>query len=365
MTLPDPCADVLRDPLCAARESGQPVVLFVSNNVPLELIHAAGCFPLQLPTAPRERAPRADHYLEAGFEPTVRCALEQLLGGELAIARLLVLPRTIDAWQRFYYYACELGRSFGERLPEPFLYNLLHTPFPSSAQYNLQSTRALSDKLAALSGRAVTDDALAGSIALYNRLRGKLARLIARRRATPCQLPGTTALELYTASQRIAPERFETVLDALLGSQPCAAPGVRTLLIGSAHDTPALHAMIARAGGQVVADYHWRGDLLWGAQVRADLPPLEALAEHCHRDTLSTRTFPTPLDRLLVLAADSGAEVAVFCYYAEEEALTWDHPAQAAALQARGLRSMVLERESYPPRPEAEARLRAFFEGSS
>jgi benzoyl-CoA reductase/2-hydroxyglutaryl-CoA dehydratase subunit BcrC/BadD/HgdB len=255
---------VLSDPLCAARESGQPIVAFAGNNVPVELIHASGCFPLQLPTAPRPDTTRADRYLESRFEPTTRSALELMLAGELSAARLVVLPRTSDSWQRLYYYLCELTRSFRERVPEPFLYDLLHTPFESSADYNVESTRALAEKLAAVSGKRPSDDELASSIALYDRIRDKLGQFMARRRAVPCQLAGAEALDLYTASQRLGPSVLEGVLDALLATPAAAAPGTRTLLVGSAHDTPALHQIIERAGGQVVADYHFRGDLLWG-----------------------------------------------------------------------------------------------------
>src|SRR4051812_18709064 len=120
---------VLHEPLSAARASARPLVIFASNNIPVELIDAAGCFPLQLPTAPRSATARADHYLESRFDPMVRCALEQLLSGELDPARLVVLPRSIDSWQRLYYYLCELGRSFGERVPELFLYDLQQLPY--------------------------------------------------------------------------------------------------------------------------------------------------------------------------------------------------------------------------------------------
>ena len=354
---------VLRDPLWAARQSQRPVVAFASNNVPVELIHAAGCFPLQLPTAPRADTARADHYLESRFDPLVRNALEQLLAGELACARLVALPRSVDSWQRLYYYLCELTRSFGERVPEPFLYDILHTPFDTSADYNLLSTRAFADKLAAISGTLgpVPEHALASSIALYNRVRDRLRAMSQLRHALPCQLAGADALELYTAAQRLDPAVFEHALETLLARGGSSAPGVRTLLVGSAHDTPALHQLIARCGGQVVADFHARGDLLFGPNVRDEAPALQALSEHYHRQSVSARTYPPPLTALLDLADMSRAEAAVFFYYAEEEALTWDHPEQQAALRARGLTTLLLDREAYPPSADLEPRLRQFF----
>jgi benzoyl-CoA reductase/2-hydroxyglutaryl-CoA dehydratase subunit BcrC/BadD/HgdB len=338
-------------------------VLFASNNVPAELIHAAGCFPLQLPTAPGCSTDHADRYLEARFDPLVRAALAQLLAGELSLARLVVLPRTNDSWQRLYYYLCELGRSFGERLPEPVLYDLLHTPYDSSADYNLESTRRLAEKLAATSGKRFDEAALAGSISLYNRIRAELGRLLRRRWELPARLAGADALELFTASQRLDPEVFASELPLLLAEDAEPVAGVRTLLIGSAHDTPQLHRQIERAGGQVVADFHPRGDLTFGPPIREDVAPLQALCEHYHRQSLGPRTFPPPTEALLELAAESRAEAAVFFYYAEEEALTWDYPAQRAALSARGIATLLLDREAYPPDPGLEPRLSKFFAG--
>ena len=357
----DPIASVLQDPLWAARQSTGPVVAFAGNNIPVELIHASGCFPLQLPTAPRAGYEQADRYLEARFDPMSRCALDQVLCGELDLARLLVLPRSVDSWQRLYYYACELTRSFAERIPEPFLYDVLHTPFESSAEYNLTSTQLLADRLSLLGG-PITDAELTRSIARYNALREQLWRMTALRHAVPCKLSGVSALELYTAAQRLPLEVFESALAARLAGPAEVAPGVRTLLVGSAHDTPALHHMIARAGGQVVADHHARGDLLFGPKLRETAAPLVTVSEHYHLHSWSVRSFPLNVDPLLDLAARSGAHVAIFFYYDEEEALTWDYAEQAAALRTLGIPSLLLPREAYPPSPELEPQLRAFFQ---
>jgi benzoyl-CoA reductase/2-hydroxyglutaryl-CoA dehydratase subunit BcrC/BadD/HgdB len=261
-----------------------------------------------------------------------------------------------------YYYLCELGRSFRERLPEPFLYDLQKLPTESSAHYNLESTRLFARKLEALSGTRLEDSALARSIALYNEVRVALQRCLQRRYQRPSGLAGADALELFTAVQRLDPVIALAALNDLNNGPVAAAqPGVPTLLIGSAHDTPALHHAIACAGGQVVAEFHSRGDWSFGSVIPEGPDPLSALSEHYHKHSLSTRSYPLPLSALLDLAADSGARAAVFFYYNEEEGLTWDHPAQVTALESRGIRSLTLTRQSYPPSAEVATPLRAFF----
>jgi benzoyl-CoA reductase/2-hydroxyglutaryl-CoA dehydratase subunit BcrC/BadD/HgdB len=360
----------LADKTAAARAfkaQGGPVVGFLSNNVPVELIHAAGCFPLQLAPVPGEATPLGDRYMESLFDPMARSVFEHLLRGDFGFVDLLVLPRSVDSFQRLYYYLCELRRTGVEAVPDTWLYDLLHTPWYTSAEYNYARTVELKQRLDALSGTVVTDDQLRASIALYNRIRDKLARASARRRNIPCELSGVAALELFSASQLMEPEAFEARLDDLLASPPARLGGPRVVLIGSAHDEPIVHRMVARLGGQVVGDYHWRGELLLAGHVDQDLPPLRALSCHYHRDSFSHRRFPSSAgadsDAVVEFVQSAQADAAVFFYYAEEEALTWDFPAQRRALDRAGVPSLCLSDQPYPADASSERLLHEFLAG--
>lgn len=354
----------LGDRTRAAREfhaAGGPVVGFLSNDVPIELLHAAGCFPLQLPPAPGMPTPRADEYMEDLFDPMARSVFERLLTGELGFVDAIVLPRGVDSFQRLYYYLCELRRCGTERVPETWLFDLLKTPWRSSADYNLARTRELAARLQALTGRELTDAALRRSIAQYNRVRRKLSAALGLRRCVPSRLPGAAALDLLAASQLAMPEDFEPQLDALLARGALdPVPGARVVVAGSAHDQPALHARIAAAGGQVVADYHWRGDLLFGAEIDEHQPPLTAICRHYHLDVIGARTYPTPVDGFVDFVRAAQAQGVVFFYYAAEEALTWDHVPQRQALDAIGVPWLCLSMQAYPPDPTVDAPLREF-----
>jgi benzoyl-CoA reductase/2-hydroxyglutaryl-CoA dehydratase subunit BcrC/BadD/HgdB len=359
-------AATLADKTAAARAfkaQGGPVVGFLSNNIPVELIHAAGCFPLQLAPVPGEPTPLADRYMESLFDPMARSVFEHLLRGDFAFVDLLVLPRSLDSFQRLYYYLCELRRTGAEGVPETWLYDLLHTPWYTSAEYNYERTVELKQRLDALGGTVVTDDQLRRSIALYNRIRAKLGSASSRRRRVPCELGGAAALELFSASQQMQPDAFEAGLDALLASKPAMLPGPRVVLIGSAHDEPALHRMVARQGGQVVGDYHWRGELLLAGKVDESLPPLRALSSHYHRDSFSHRRFPSSTDAVVEFVQSAHADAAVFFYYAEEEALTWDFPAQRRALERAGVPCLCLSDQPYPADASSERTLREFLAG--
>jgi benzoyl-CoA reductase/2-hydroxyglutaryl-CoA dehydratase subunit BcrC/BadD/HgdB len=355
---------VLDDELRAARLAkarGQAVVGVLSNNVPVELIHAAGAFALQLPTAPLPVTALADQYLERAFDPQARSALERLLRGDFALIDLLVLPRSVDSFQRLYYYLCELRRSFGLQLPEPFLYDILQTPWPTSDQYSHASTLELARRLAALTGRPLGVTQLAHSIASYNRVRERLTEVLAWRHRIPCRLRGERAHMLLTAATRLAPEEFSAALAGC--SEDVPGSRTRVLLAGSAQDTPALHRLIAAAGGEVVCDYHWRGDLLFGPPIEEQGDPFEAVSRHYQRHSFSARTFAPPADRLRELrefTEHSRADCAVFYYHAEDDALCWDYNAQREAI---GLPTLLLSIQPYAPDPALLTPLREFLRG--
>src|SRR5262249_41606060 len=143
----------------------------------------------------------ADRYMEGAFDPMARSVFDRTLRGDFDFVDLIVLPRTVDSFQRLYYYLCELRRTGLERVPESYLYDLLHTPWPTSAEYNHLRTLELKEKLQTLIGRTIAEDDLGASIALYNRIRERLSRIFERRCAEPCGFAGTDALVLYVLAQ--------------------------------------------------------------------------------------------------------------------------------------------------------------------
>lgn len=347
----------------AWKSAGKPVVGFLSNSVPVELIHAAGCFPLQLPALPAADTPLADRYMEDLFDPMARSVFDRLLSGEFGFVDLVVLPRAVDSFQRMYYYLCELRRLGLERAPAVYLYDVLQTPTYSSAEYSFARTVDFKRRLEALAQRAITDNDLLASIGLYDAVRRKLEGVFERRSGTPCAIAGETVMDLLTVSQVVAPQTLESTLEALIAGDTAPADGKRVVLAGSTHDEPLLHSRIAAAGGQVVGDYHWRGELLWGPELDASLPPLRAIASHYHRDVRGARTFPTPVAEFSAFVRARSADAVLFYYYEQEEALTWDHVEQRAALDALGVPWLCLSMQPYPASPALDAPLREFLAG--
>jgi len=72
---------VLLDPMATARaraRQGQRVIGYVGAEIPVEVILAAGAFPLRLPGRV-QATDQADRYLESRFTPDLRSIAEQYL----------------------------------------------------------------------------------------------------------------------------------------------------------------------------------------------------------------------------------------------------------------------------------------------
>ncbi|MFC3077413.1 2-hydroxyacyl-CoA dehydratase [Phenylobacterium terrae] len=342
-----PFHDAARDPDAAARAfkgAGGKVVGYMGATVPTELIAAAGAFPLRLVEL-RDATPLADRYMEPQFDPLVRGVFEKLLEGGYAFLDAIVLPRTSDSVQRFYYYLCEVRRTGEADLPEPILYDLLHTPWYSSAEYNFARTGELKAALERITG-ASSD--LKARIADANRRRGRIAALAELRRAAPAKVAGLDARAAMLAQGLMAAASFDAALDAAIAQAGAALRGPRVVIAGSGLASDGLHRRIEAAGAVVVGDFHEFGEPAFDGRVDEAAEPVRAIAQHYHRQVLSSRTFPVDPNRLADFAEAARADGVVFWFDAVEEALTWEQPAQQRALQARGVPCLRLQGEAPP-----------------
>lgn len=358
-----PFVEALADREAAARAhkaAGGKVVGWLTNTSPTELIAATGAFPLQL-AAGADATPLGDRYMEDLFDPIVRAVFEGLLAGRYDFLDAVVLPRTSDSVQRLYYYLCEVRRMGEARVPEPLLFDLLHTPWYSSAEYNFSRIGELKAALERVTGTAVTGAGLTAAIADSNARRAAMRGLVALRREG--RITGVQANSVFAARGAMAGPAFDAALAQVLASPAPVSRAPRIVLAGSPLDTPALHALVEAAGGRVTGDFHEFGEPMIGPDVEAGPDPLRALAAHYHRDVASSRTFPQSPRPLADFARACGAQGVIFNFYAEEEALTWEYPAQRRALEAHGIATLCFEGQPHHPDAASLAPLLANFIG--
>lgn len=337
-----------RDRRRAARDSGRKVVALAGTTVPVELVLAAGAFPVSVAPLERAASPRADRYLEAHFDGEVRSILEAVLAGAWDWVDLLVLPRTSDGYLELYYVMKELVRlGEGRAVPPLHLFDMLHGQSEANRAYGLERTAALARRLGAATGIAPTGDRLRGAVAAVNRQRAAVRRLQEARRDPAAGISGTAALVATGAGRFMDPNAHAEALDAFLGEpRPALAPGPRLLVVAAEPLSDLrLYTALEATGAVVVAEDDAWGARAGGADVDASAPDLAAAVfDKYFADVPSPRLAPhAARDRWLRAEIDRGGfEAAVFHVPQSDTWFGWDYPRLRDLCQQAGIRPVMV-----------------------
>jgi len=342
-----------KDKCLAAREwqkSGKKVAGYLSNTIPIELIHAANIMPFHLFGEPNRPTPLADLYMEPAFDPMTRSIFDKILAGDFDFLDTIILPRTSDALQRLYYYLCELKRQDkGYPIPDLFLVDLLHSPWYSSARYNHARLIEFQTYLAERVGSEIQPEAALESIKTYNHARRLLRQMTRERARLPRSITSAMSHAVYSAARTLPVELFNHLTTELLEqfSGMRTETGRRLVIAGNGTDDPGLYELIDQLDATVVGDYHAYGNHFLVGQVDESHEPIAALSKHYHRETKSYRTFrPNPHD-LSDFTKQQKADGILFYYMVKEEALTWYYPKQKQVAEADGIKTVLLSDQPY------------------
>lgn len=324
--------------------NGGKVVGYVTPSVPAELIAGAGLYPIMLSAGMETSTVLGDRVMEDLFDTSVRGIFERLLKGEFDFLSAIVLPRANDSAHRLYYYLCELKRTGEAKLPPVLLCDVVMTPDEATRKYSIEAVGRLWDQLRALGNAAATDKDV--RVSAY--LQGGLDQTLFpdRRRFGPT-LRGGHALALFAAT-RMLPSQLagDMERDALKG--PPLAEGPRVIVCGSAQYDSGLYDLVENAAGVIVGDYHAMGDLSVRRMHDRRRPVFEDVVDILRGDNGASRRFVDPGPHVAEFARDCRATHAIFSFFPEEEALTWDYPEQKAALAKIGVKVLRLSEQARP-----------------
>jgi benzoyl-CoA reductase/2-hydroxyglutaryl-CoA dehydratase subunit BcrC/BadD/HgdB len=344
MSALDALADeLLAAPLSPARAraaAGQRVIGTVGADVPLELITAAGAFPLQLPAIAGQPTPLAERYLESAFEPVTRSLLQQWLAGAFDFIDTVVLSRANDGVQRLYYYLCELQRRGTLAGPRLLLYDLAKLERSSSAAYSEAATRRLAAQLGS------DASALPAAIAQRNQRRHLFAQLTQLREGNAAPVGSHVSRWSRAADLGAAPEFDEALAAELTRSVP-ARGGARLMIGGSSPPDERLHRAVEAAGGCVVDEFGDHSLARLGAAVAIDADALAALAGHYHALHFGPRSVEDHAEALRQRALACHADGVILWLIEQDEAFVWNVPAMQHALADLSLPMLTLTRRQW------------------
>lgn len=341
-----PFYDAVKDPAGAGPVLGDKKIIgYLCSYAPEELIFAAGCHPMRLFSSKAD-IQLSENHLQSYCCSLVRGILEDGLAGRLDCLDGIVFPHTCDSIQR-------LSDIWRLNIPVSFFADVImpaKLTSRASRAYMAQVLARLKSDLETWTGTPVTDDRLAASIALFNRIRRSLTRIYQIKSKTPGTISGKELFTIIKGSmimdRELLADRLETLARALeTAATPQTSPK-RLILSGSVCDMPDLYTLIEQAGGAVVGDDLCSGQRWFDGLVPEDVPPLEGLTARYTRRIICPAKHSGTTARagaLLNRVRENQADGVVFTLLKFCDPHAFDYPYLAGELDRAGIRHLLLE----------------------
>lgn len=342
------------------KRAGGKVVGYLCDNVPEELIIAAGFLPYRLSGGGSVGAEALEQFVQPFAAPFaarnrgvgfVDAMFNLLLTGQFDFLDYLVVPHTRKAIQAFYREALLAKEAFPElKLPEMYYLDRAYTPFYTSEVFNRECLLDLKRELEEWSGCAITDAALAQAIEVTNADRRLIRTVAALRAERPPRLSGVDALQAIATAFFMEKREHSHLLTAVIDELTNTLnPGPRVFVGGSPHDHVQFYELVEACGAVIVGEDHCWGNRCGEFEMDTSMPPFEALADRYHRQPACSIDFPMArvVDRCLVRARLSGADGAIFFVMDGDGVHVWDTPDEIAAIERDGIPCLRLSRQPY------------------
>ena len=373
---PEPLAAaraITAEPYATARDwkaRGGRVVAYLCDNVPVELITAAGFLPCRLagtPRAERDAFERlvATQYRTSDFGLTV-AILEALASGECDFADYLVVPHNRKAVEAVHGQLVRLLAADPSVVaPQSWILDRSWLKGDASRTFNAARIDEFRNRLEAWRGSAIPEDALRRACEAHAESRRLLGELMSLRSASPPRLPGSDALAIIRAGELVPVEQYNALLRDILAASETFAElsGPRVFLAGSPFDHDGLYKVVESSGGVVVGEDH-----CWGMR-RVELSlvdgddPMPSIAARYHR--LPGCSIACPLkqnvDACLRRARACSAEAVIFAVMKDDHTHVWTTPDELAAIREAGMEALHLGELPYRPGDEASDAIRHFL----
>lgn len=340
----------------AAREwkrKGGQVVGYFCDTVPVELIIAAGFFPLWITGDRSGSTEIIDEYLEPVYEGFVRSAANVLLTGHYDFVDYLVISRSRDSIAQLYSHLSQIkALNPSVKLPELYPFDLNNNRSYTSQFYNRDRVRDLANQLQEWSGGRISDASLTRAIATTNESRKLLSQVAALRAAAPPRLSGVEALQIIGSSMFMVREEHNRLLREFLAGadQLPLRSGARLFVEASPLDNVQFYELLESCGATVVADDHCWGNRYGEDLIETSGDPIESIAyRYQYKAPGPEIVFPPGLraDYCVRKTIEAKAEAVVFYVYEWDTLQAWDYPEQDSALKTRGIPSRSFLAQKY------------------
>jgi bzd-type benzoyl-CoA reductase N subunit len=343
----------------------KPVVAHFCSYTPEELIWAADALPVRI-FGHSERIMAADTHLQSYSCSLVRGALEDALTGQLDFADGFVFPHTCDSIQR-------LSDIWRLNVPHGFHLDAVlpvKLDTPSARDFMRDIVVRFSHDLAKNLGVSISDEALAQTVKLYNRLRSGLRALYRLRSEQPAAISCRTVHAVSRAAMIMDRAAFADGLEGLvadLAIREKPPTGRRRLVLsGGLCSMPDIYSLLETAGGDVVWDDFCTGSRYFEGEITDNRQLLAGIADR-YRERMVCPAKHMDLKRrgahLVDLVKKHKADGVIFVLLKFCDPHAFDYPYMKQMLDAAGIPSLLVEIEDQQISPgQVRTRFEAFME---
>jgi benzoyl-CoA reductase/2-hydroxyglutaryl-CoA dehydratase subunit BcrC/BadD/HgdB len=334
------------------KDKGGKVVGYFCDNVPEEMILAAGFFPFRISGDPWGGTELADRYTEPFYQPDVRSMLNMLLSGRYDFLDFLIIPYSRDAILALYYHLDKVQQIDPTlKFPERYLFDIPRTRFWLSSLYMRDRVRELKRKLEEWSWKEISNKSLSRAIAIGNENKMLLKKVAALRAAEPPRISGKEALQIIGSSVFILKEEHNKLLRQFLEETDGfpARDGVRLFVEGSPIDNLQLYELVESCNATIVGEDNCWGNRYSDDPIDLSLDPLEVIAERYHLKSPCPRMhfMDKRTDYCLRSAVEAKAQGVLFFFLEWDNAPAWEYPDQKKALEEKGIPTICFEMQNY------------------
>jgi len=328
-----------------AEAPGRKAIGHMPIYVPRELIHAAGMLPVGIVGGgDRLEIIRGDAFFQSYICRIPRSTIELALSGRLDVLDGMLFPSICDVIRN-------LSGMWKMLFPDRYV---RYVDVPQNFDANVggrfwrQELDVMRDDFSRISGRAISDDDLRASIAVYNENRAAIAELYRERSRRPWVFPLSETYLILRAGNVLPPEEHTGLVrdylrEASLDPSRREQDQSRVILVGMFCEQPphGLLVTLERAGCSVVDD-----DLLLGLrwltrEVPVEGDPMNNLVDAYLQASVFTASRYSPDGHrgrsLLESFRRNEAEGVVFCAPSFCDPALLEQPMLVAALDREGV----------------------------
>lgn len=324
------------------RGDSSPVFGHLTENVPLELLHAAGILPVRIQSG--DAAALASAHLQNFTCSFCRAAIHQEVSGDYHYLSGLVSSKTCDT-------AMTLFQLWTDRRPMEFswLLSLPGNNDEGAVDYFTRELLGFKTALETYRHGQITQEDISEAIVLFNAIRETANRIWERSRTGSTSLSVKEIVASLKGSQVLPPETALALLQGLLEEgkkkEATSSDGTPLMLLGGSFHDISIIDVIEKGGGRVLMDDTLAGARSFGEPITHSGDPIRSLAEYY----LSKATGPYRLEygvrtvRVLELVRKYSLRGCIHVVQKFCDPCLFEIPLLVEDLKAHGIPSLVLE----------------------